>query len=245
MVKVQDYSIFSPNAENPEICYGKGCLRCPVTTCELRECGINVIREKQREIAMRMSKRDDKVADEEYIDDMTDMENDKGEYMEEFLSAVEHEDPTVAELLQQVKLDTIRHILHFWAEKPTTLEVLFRSVLYGQNQSDIAKLRSVSRQNISKIIKTERREQYQKQISDLQREISVYHNLTPDELAVYRYCMLDGCSIRTTAKMLHMSPAHVYRVKQCLRRKMGKSETPVSPKTKKSEKFFNKKGDNK
>lgn len=221
-------------------CYGKHCLHCE-TPCELQSCGINVIREKQHEIALRFGKRDEMVADEVYVDDMCDSR--KGgpdDYMDDFLAAVEHEDPTEEELLKQVKLDTLRHILHYWAEKPTCLEAMFRRYLLGQNQSDMARIRGVTRQNVSKIIKTERREIFQKQIHDLQERLDTMEKLSPEEIAIYRSCMQDGCSIRSTAKQLHLSPARVYRVKQSLRRKMAKSETLLTPQNKKNQKIFKK-----
>lgn len=213
-------------------CYGVNCLSCTCTDCELRACGVNVIREKQHEIALRFGKRDEMVTDETYVDEMCDHRH-HGDYLEQFLATVEHQDPTIDELLRQAKLDTLRHVLHYWAEKPTSLEVLFRRYLYGQNQSDVARMRGVTRQNVSKEMKMESGEYYRRQIKQLRHKADVFATLSATELAVYRICFEGGCSVRSAAVQIGISPAKVHRVKHLLRLKLAKSETVQNHQNKK------------
>ena len=102
-----------------------------------------------------------------------------------------------------------------------TFEATLMKIAKASNQSDLARKKGVSRQYISKAIRAENNNKYKEEIMRLKK----VNNLSPDEFAVYRLINVDGCSIRSAAIQLKISPAKVYRMKQRLNLKLQKSET--------------------
>lgn len=215
-------------------CYLAGeCLCCPATDCLLRECGINRIREKQHETALAFAKKDEFVSDAEFSDNI----NKNPDYMQDFLDSVDEEkEPTIADIVRQTKLDTLRHVAHYWAESPNSFDALMRKIMLDQNQSDFARGKGVTRQSISKAIRQERNDKFKKEISRLENLNNCFINFTPLENQIYRICFVDGCTIRSAAQQLKISASKVYRVKQILRVKLSKSETVKTQNSKKREK---------
>lgn len=204
-----------------EQCYGVGCLDCQMADCELRACGINRIREKQQETALKFAGKDEMVSDAEFDDSI----NFAGDYMRQICDIIDNPKQPLSDQMRQTKLDTLRHIAHFWAEKPKSFDAMMRKIMLGQNQSDIARQKGVSRQSISKAIRQEHNDKLKKRIVQLERLINVLVAFTPLELQVYQLCFNQKLSVRNAAKQLNISPTKVYRLKQILRGKMAKCET--------------------
>lgn len=197
-----------------EKCYGVNCISCHHVECELRTCGIAVIREKQKETALRFGKKDEMVCDANFIDGMEGKESD-------FIEEIDHPEPSVRELVKDAQLEVLRKVIQLWLEKPMTFEATLMKIAKASNQSDLARKKGVSRQYISKAIRAENNNKYKEEIMRLKK----VNNLSPDEFAVYRLINVDGCSIRSAAIQLKISPAKVYRMKQQVSLKLQKSET--------------------
>jgi DNA-binding phage protein len=173
-----------------------------------------VIREKQKETALRFGKKDEMVCDANFIDGMEGKESD-------FIEEIDHPEPSVRELVKDAQLEVLRKVIQLWLEKPMTFEATLMKIAKASNQSDLARKKGVSRQYISKAIRAENNNKYKEEIMRLKK----VNNLSPDEFAVYRIINVDGCSIRSAAVQLKISPAKVYRMKQRLNLKLQKSET--------------------
>jgi predicted DNA-binding protein (UPF0251 family) len=123
--------------------------------------------------------------------------------------------------------DALRRLFWLLEKKPETTMVLLRKVFLGESQADQARMRNVSRQAVNKQVRGDL-----SGIADLlglrmpvaAREATLL-KLTPEEFGVYKVCFQDGCTIRSAAIQLNMSPAKVYRLKQKVSSKLTKNET--------------------
>ena len=215
-----------------EKCYGVGCIVCAADDCELRECGINRIREKQNDTALAFARKDE-LPDDTFTDNLN---NFGGDYMQQFIVEVDHPEPSIAELLRQTKLETLRHVAHYWAEFPNSFDALMSKIMFNENQTILAKKKGVTRQCISKAIRQETNDKFKKQIARLEQLNTVISGFSQIERDIYRLCFEDRVSIRSAAIELNISPAKVFRMKQHLREKLQKSETVNTGKNKKRQK---------
>ena len=195
-----------------EHCYGIDCLKCE-SACQHREIGISVIREKQREVSLRYGKRDEFVGDAEFLDEM-------GVVSEGLLDFDQHE-PSVRELIQEAQLELLRRLIFLWLEKPMTFDATMARIVKGENQSDMARAKGVTRQYISKAIKAENNNALREEI----RKLHTVIGFSSREQKAYRLFFEDGVTVRAAAKIMGISPATAYRMKQHLRSKLTKSET--------------------
>lgn len=123
---------------------------------------------------------------------------------------------------EQVKLDTIRKMAFFYLEHPAEFDKYILQFFCGKTQADVARDRGVTRQNISKIIKTERSERLKREIEKLKTRNAAFCAMTPTELKIYQLCAEDGVlNVSSVAKQAKVSRVTVYKTLHNLRSKYG------------------------
>ncbi len=191
-------------------CYGKECLRC-VNPCPLHECGVNVIREKQDVLAISNGRKDTVS-----LDEMFDME----------LDIPEHGRIQTTKKNQNV-LDVLNRIAFLYIDYPRVFDGLIRRIYLGQNQTQIAKDRGLTRAAISKELR-------EGVFNMMTRELGIKTpiikrenllNLTAREFEVYKLSG-QGYSEREISGMIGISKSTVHRVGQSLSRKLSKNGAP-------------------
>lgn len=191
-------------------CYGTDCGHCS-EPCELHDCGMDVIREKQEESGgRRFSIR--------YNDNMES----------QACIEIDENKSEVMRVLNQVAFLYIEHRALF--------DALIRKIYLGQNQSDISRERGISRQAVSKELRQGIVNMMTKELGMktpvVKREKLL--GLTGKEFEVYKKLFIDGCTVRSAAIQLGIPPATVHWIRQNLRRKLSKSWTRKKTVQKKS-----------
>lgn len=238
------------NDKDLEKCYGRQCLHCQ-EDCNLKSAGQNVIKEKQEVLSIHngtnhrvyidaVAHRDDlsgmaenlrkskaggdcQLQAEMYADLFKALENPQTN--ENSSMALIPSAPSVEAM--RFAADALRRLFWLLEKKPETTMVLLRKVFLGESQADQARTRQVSRQAVNKQVRGDL-----SGIADLlglrmpvaAKEAKLLQ-LTPEEFGVYKVCFQDGCTIRSAAFQLKMSPAKVCRLKQKVSSKLTKSET--------------------
>lgn len=191
-------------------CYGTECGHCS-DPCELHDCGMDVIREKQEEAGgRRFSIRyNDNVESQACIE-------------------IDENNSEVMRVLNQVAFLYIEHRALF--------DALIRKIYLNQNQSDISRERGISRQAVSKELRQGIVNMMTKELGMktpvVKREKLL--GLTGKEFEVYKKIFVDGCTFRSAASQLNLSKAAIQRAVQKLRRKLSKTGTRKKPVQKKS-----------
>lgn len=179
-------------------CYGTDCGHCS-EPCELHDCGMDVIREKQEESGgRRFSIR--------YNDNMES----------QACIEIDENKSEVMRVLNQVAFLYIEHRALF--------DALIRKIYLGQNQSDISRERGISRQAVSKELRQGIVNMMTKELGMktpvVKREKLL--GLTGKEFEVYKKIFIDGCTERSTAIQLGIPKSTVHDIGQVLRRKLTK-----------------------
>ena len=191
-------------------CYGTDCGHCS-EPCELRDCGMNVIREKQEEASgRRFSIRyNDNVESQVCIE-------------------IDENNSEVMRVLNQVAFLYIEHRALF--------DALIRKIYLNQNQSDISRERGISRQAVSKELRQGIVNMMTKELG-MKTPVAKREKLlglTGKEFEVYKLLFVDGCTVRSAAIQLGIPRTTVSRMGQNLRQKLSKSGTRKKSSQKKS-----------
>lgn len=129
---------------------------------------------------------------------------------------------TIKDPIQRIRLDTIREMAFYYLEHPVEFEKFVVSCFLAENQSDLAKKRGISRQAISKAIRTERLDNLKKEIAELKKRNAAFSQMTSNELKIYQLCGEDGVlNISSVAKQSGLSRPTVYKILHDLREKYG------------------------
>ena len=124
--------------------------------------------------------------------------------------------------LELARLDATRRVIFFYLEHPAEFEQYVLSFFCGKTQTDVAKAKGVSRQNISKKIILERGDRLKKEIEDLKRKNSAFSKMTATELKIYQLCGEDGIlNVSNIAKQANCSRQTVYNTLHILSSKYG------------------------
>ena len=242
-------------------CYGRNCLQCQ-DDCNLKAAGLNVIKEKQEVLSihngtnhrvyldavahrddlsemaenLRLRKSDsDCAAEAEMYADLTKAlaSGDRNANFD-FIKLSAAPSPEAAAFAA----DALRRLFWMLECKPETTMVLLRRVFLGVNQADHARNRKITRQAVNK--KTRGDISGIATLLGLRVPVAVKEakllSLTPEEFGVYKTCFQDGCTVRSAAIQLKMSPAKIHRLKQKVSSKLNKTETSNKRKTKKTTK---------
>ena len=245
-----------------EQCYGKRCLDCPEDACNLREAGLNVIAEKREVLSIHNGTNHrvyiDAVAHRDDLSEMAENLRKRGSDSDCRLEAEMYADLTKALAsgarnanFDFIKLsaapspeaaafaaDALRRLFWMLERKPETTMVLLRRVFLGVNQADHARNRKITRQAVNKQVRGDLAgiaELLGLRIPVAAKEAKLLE-LTPEEFGVYKICFQDGCTVRSAAVQLKMSPAKVHRLKQKVSSKLQKNGTRKKAKAKKQSK---------
>ena len=192
-------------------CYGTECGHCS-EPCELRDCGMDVIREKMEDEARRFSVP--------------------------FNEKIDVPEPDVSDI--NWKNDDVLYALNRFVFMMREHPVLFKAIidrLYdNKTQTDVARERGITRQAVSK----ERKNSLIKYMeSELGMKAPVAKRekllgLTGKEFEVYKKLFVDGCTVRSAAIQLGLPKSTVHDIGQVLRRKLTKIRTRKKSSQKKS-----------
>ena len=192
-------------------CYGTECGHCS-EPCELRDCGMDVIREKMEDEARRFSVP--------------------------FNEKIDVPEPDVSDI--NWKNDDVLYALNRFVFMMREHPVLFKAIidrLYdNKTQTDVARERGITRQAVSK----ERKNSLIKYMeSELGMKAPVAKRekllgLTGKEFEVYKKLFVDGCTERSTAIQLGIPKSTVHDIGQNLKRKLTKKRARKKSSQKKS-----------
>ena len=191
-------------------CYGTDCGNCS-EPCELHDCGMNVIREKQEDEARRF----------------TVPFNEKIETPDLDVSDINWKNDDV--------LYALNRFVFMMREHPVLFKALIDRLYDNKTQTDVARERGITRQAVSK----ERKNSLIKYMeSELGMKAPVAKRekllgLTGREFEVYKKIFVDGCTERSAALQLKTSQSSIHRAVQNLRRKLTKSGSRKKPVQKK------------
>ena len=187
-------------------CYGTTCQTCKLD-CILKTAGANFAKEQKE-------------------DKFTATHSIINRSMELFDNLSETFSVSDVSPIRQAKLDTVREMAFFYIEHPTEFDKFVMQFFCQKNQSDIARMQGVSRQNISKKIRHERQEELKKEIANLKQRNAAFETMTANELKVYQICCIDGVfGASNIAKQAGISRWTVYRVLHRLSEKYGITAT--------------------
>lgn len=128
-----------------------------------------------------------------------------------------------------VIFEFVRRLYMLYISRPVLFDVMMRRFFEHQDVADIARVKNVSRQNMSASLARE--------IAGMKPEkVQFRETLRGFERSVYELCFEDGCTIRSAAMQLGVSKDKVYRVRQKIRTKNEKSATSGNTKSKKKAK---------
>lgn len=188
-------------------CYGVKCRQCDAP-CELQAAGISSFREEMD---------DRRVARTGILHDTV------------FFGTVFPEEPTSAgatpdrfddneiapDQEREIRLETVRNMAEMYFNRPASFDLAMRRAYFNGNQSDLARVKGLTRAAISKQICRERDEK-------LKSENSALRNMTETERIVYRLADEDGIlRVSEIAKQAGISRMHVYRTLHVLSVKYG------------------------
>ena len=186
-------------------CYGTDCGNCS-EPCELHDCGMDVIREKQEEAGgRRFSIRyNDNVETQACIE-------------------IDENNSEVMRVLNQVAF--------FYIDHRSLFDALIRKIYLGQNQADISRERGISRQAVSKELRQGIVNMMTKELGMkapvVRREKLL--ELTGKEFEVYKKLFVDGCTERSAALQLGIPKSTIHRMGQNLRKKLAKNGARKNP----------------
>ncbi len=121
---------------------------------------------------------------------------------------------------EQINLELITWALLFGAENKKLAQAMAHSLNPEvKNCSDIADILGISRQRLNKALR-DMLNIDKKKVPD-----SVFKKFTGLELEVYKHCFENGETVRSVAKQLGLSKDKIFRSRQSLKLKLGKSET--------------------
>ena len=192
-------------------CYGTECGHCS-EPCELRDCGMDVIREKMEDEARMFSVPF----------------NEKIETQELDVSDINWKNDDV--------LYALNRFVFMMREHPVLFKALIDRLYDNKTQTDVARERGITRQAVSK----ERKNSLIKYMeSELGMKAPVVKRekllgLTGKEFEVYKKIFVDGCTERNAALQLKTSQSSIHRAVQNLRRKLTKRGSRKKPVQKKS-----------
>ncbi len=185
-------------------CFGEKCHSCQL------ECPLKVEGQKKRR-----ERTAESYAATHYAIDKTVC------FSDELETIINSEDTTLSPITR-ARLDVARKMAFFYLEHPTEFDKFVMQFFCGKTQSDIARMQGVSRQNISKKIRSERQEELKKEIDSLKKRNAAFATMTINELKVYRICCIDGVfGASNIAKQAGISRRTVYRVLHRLSEKYG------------------------
>ena len=123
---------------------------------------------------------------------------------------------------RKIQRETARKIAEMYFTSPCTFDAEMRKIYLGENHSEFAKTTGVTRQAISKAIRSEKGEIYRREISNLKKQNSALNKMTATELKIYQLCGNDGIlNISNVAKQAGVHRQTVYRVLHRLSEKYG------------------------
>lgn len=129
--------------------------------------------------------------------------------------------------------ELVRRIADWYLAAPKHFDAMIKKQFQGKTIAQQARDRGIRKQAVSAAAMRELAGM--KTPAKKMRDV-----LSGLELAVYTLCFEDGCTVRSAAAQLAISPARVQRVKQDLSTKIAKSETNIKQnKKKKQEKVKN------
>lgn len=225
------------NQKNIEECYGKDCLSCK-SECEFRDCGVNVIAEKQEELSRLNNRKHN------YIDEIMN-ENISYELPNDFIDFIDCDDLEESERDKIIRLtsEALRRLYWMLKEKPQTTIDLLRSVFENKKQIEFAKERNQTRQAVSK--------RHKGDVSAIGALLGMrdtrsnkdgsLRNLTPMEFQVYKLKFVDGCTIKSVAMQTGVSERSIVRLAQSIRSKLAKNGAHKKRKSKNIEKIISEK----
>lgn len=189
-------------------CYGTECGHCS-EPCELHDCGMDVIREKQEEANRRNSR--------------SLRYNDAIETKSEELCDINWQNDDV--------LYALNRLVHLYKEYPVIFNALIDHLWDNKTQSDVARERGITRQAVSKERKLE---MFSYMAAELGMKAPVVRReklleLTGKEFEVYKKLFVDGCTVRSAAIQLGLPKSTVHDIGQVLRRKLTKIRTRKKP----------------
>ena len=192
-------------------CYGTECGHCS-EPCELHDCGMDVIREKQEDKDRRL----------------TVPFNEKIETPELDVSDINWKNDDV--------LYALNRFVFMMREHPVLFKALIDRLYDNKTQTDVARERGITRQAVSK----ERKISLIKYMeSELGMKAPVAKRekllgLTGKEFEVYKKLFIDGCTERSAALQLGIPKSTIHRMGQNLRKKLAKNGARKKPVQKKS-----------
>lgn len=181
-------------------CYGTECGHCS-EPCELHDCGMDVIREKQEDEDRRF----------------TVPFNEKIETQELDVSDINWKNDDV--------LYALNRFVFMMREHPVLFKALIDRLYDNKTQTDVARERGITRQAVSK----ERKNSLIKYMeSELGMKATVVKRekllgLTGKEFEVYKKIFVDGCTERRAAIQLGIPKSTVHDIGQNLRKKLAKN----------------------
>lgn len=192
-------------------CFGGKCETCS-KDCRLKGIGANKQKERRAE---NFAAKNHSVKSTVHLIEELDIP--VPEQSQRFLSEVE-----------QAKFDATRKVVFFYLEHPAEFEQYVLSFFCGKSQSEVAKQKGVTRQNISKKIILERGDRFRREIEDLRRRNKAFDSMTATELKIYQLCGEDSVlNISNIAKQAHVSRQTVYNTLHSLSSKYGMNFTLV------------------
>ena len=192
-------------------CYGTECGHCS-EPCELRDCGMDVIREK--------------------------MEDEDRRFSVPFNEKIDVPEPDVSDTnwKNDDALYARNRVVFMMREHPVLFKALIDRLYDNKTQTDVARERGITRQAVSK----ERKISLIKYMeSELGMKAPVAKRekllgLTGKEFEVYKKIFIDGCTVRSAAIQLGIPKSTVHDIGQVLKRKLTKIRTRKKPVQKKS-----------
>lgn len=115
--------------------------------------------------------------------------------------------------LRPFAISFIERFANFYHDCPEICNAIMCRIFNGQNQSDIAKQRGMTRQAINYRIMKEAAGITRAEIPHIPEE------LTGQEIAVYKLCYVDGCTERSAAMQLGMSQPTIHRIRKSIAKK--------------------------
>ena len=224
-------------------CYGKK-RNCPERErCELGECCLNLASEDSANLHFQKCT----ITDNDIVDNMISPGSDKFIFFDEHKTedaALNIRNSILEKLNGEARsllFDILGQIADLYFICPNTFDALLRVIFKGQNQSDIARERNVTRQCINQRLHKElgilqkrnggnkkqrdhELENAKKTAETLKEKELFLQTLSIRDYQIWKFRFQDGCTAEATAKLVGCDIRTVFRVAQILRRKFN---TPV------------------
>lgn len=118
---------------------------------------------------------------------------------------------TIKDEAAPLMIEAVRRLAVVYKDQPMSFQALMTTVYDGLNQSDLARLRGVTRQTVCKAL---RRENARPLWEDVSRFMD---SLDADALALWRLLCVERLSYRATAKRMRITPGRVAQLVRGLR----------------------------